>query len=239
MEDTNQGIETNQTPGILDIKPVEELPTPSKPNDQKSVEKIDENAPGLEKKQQKLEEFDAEEIEFVNDLVPEDIFVRSTPKPKKKKEISEKQRAHMEKMRVKRAEKALLKKQEQEAAEEAKLQARLAQMQANVDRQRSRTQAPKTAPKPKKSAENVIKSESESNVGGGGGGRKDDRMDDFLKQMSEFMDEYKSQKKAPVRKAPKPRAKPKPPERDSNDTYFVDFLRPQVSYGNYQNPFGM
>ena len=97
MDNTNQGFEMNEPPGILSIKPVEDLEVPVPVPVEKSYES-----------------------EAVSDEPTErDIFVRPTSKvikkPRVKKPMSEKQAAHMKKLQSLRENKKKLVEEQKEA----------------------------------------------------------------------------------------------------------------------------
>ena len=203
MDNTNQGFEMNEPPGILSIKPVEELEAPVQVPVEKSYES-----------------------EAVSDEPTErDIFVRPTSKvikkPRVKKPMSEKQAAHMKKLQSLRENKKKLVAEQKEAqiqdAIERIAKQRLEQRakvvpkaQAPV-RQAPVRQAPvRQASKPKPTI--------------------DDNDDEFLEYL-----EFKKQKAKAKQAKTKPKAKITKPK----GSYYLDFLTPKVSYGNYQNPYGM
>ena len=102
MDNTNQGFEMNEPPGILSIKPVEELEVPVQVPVEKSYES-----------------------EAVSDEPTErDIFVRPTSKvikkPRVKKPMSEKQAAHMKKLQSLRENKKKLAEEQKEAKSKSK-----------------------------------------------------------------------------------------------------------------------
>ena len=91
MEDTSGTYNTNEMPSLLDIKPVEQL--------------------------ESIQEVVKEEDEVVETIEEErGIFVRPPTNNivKKKKVLSEKQKAHLEKLRLKRLENSRLKKAQKE-----------------------------------------------------------------------------------------------------------------------------
>lgn len=217
MEDTNQNIITNEKPSILDIKPVENL------------EKVVNVEPVKE-----------EPIEM-EDLKDDDIFVKPQVKPKKKKrEISERQKAHMKKMNEIRRQKAQQRKQEKA---KSKPQPKL---------------PPKTEVRPERKDEPVDPINRAGFSGHKGTMSNQEYMQQFFSNMNLFMDSYnklnalkkpqstpqqiprkdhfedmKPQKKQ--QQKPKPKPKPQPKQEGS---YYIDFLKPNVNYGNYKNPFG-
>lgn len=201
MEDTQQGIVTNDRPSVLDIKPVQEL--------EKVVEVTNK------------ETIDMEELE---DLKDDDIFIKpKTQKPKKKKVISERQKAHMKRMNE-------IRKQKREEKKKAK----------------------KPPLPPKTEVRKPVETKQEF-TGHKGSMSNQAYMKDFFNNMNMFMDSYNKLEKtrkpqsapqsAPqpvVKHAPLKRTKTmKPPQKvENNASYSIDFLKPNVQYKNYKNPWG-
>jgi hypothetical protein len=214
MEDTNQNIITNAQPSILDIKPVENL------------EKV-----------VKVEQPKEEPIE-IEDLKDDDIFVKPQVKlVKKKREISARQKAHMKKMNEIRKQKA-----EQRKAEKAK----------NTKPKSKPKLPPKTEVRPERKEEPM----QQNFTGHKGNMSNQEYMQQFFSNMNLFMDSYnklnglkkpqstpqqipkkdhfqdmKPQKKVQQKSKPKPKTK-------QEGSYYIDFLKPNVDYNNYKNPFG-
>ena len=146
MEDTNQNIITNEKPSILDIKPVEHL--------EKVVQ--------VEVKEEPIEEME--------DLKDDDIFVKPAPQKKKKREISERQKAHMKKMNEIRRQKALQRKQEKEK---------------KVKKEKPKL-PPKTEVRPERKEEPV----QQGFNGHKGSMSNQEYMNQFFSNMNLFMDSY-------------------------------------------------
>ncbi len=213
MEDTNNHIMTKSVPGILDIKPVEEL---------QGVQKVEE-------KEQDLPE--------IEDATPKDIFIRPASKPvKKKKQLSERQRAHLQRLR----EMKVIKKQEREKkkAEQLKKESMnnikkpLPEPAPEIQKpQLQRQPTATTVPQPNKLSNQQYMSEFFSN------------MNMFIEAANKYTDLKTAKTKSPPITPPeqrKPKAVPKAvkqQEPNHDDSYYVDFLKPQVGY-DYKNPFG-
>jgi hypothetical protein len=210
MEDTNQNFITRPQPAVLDIKPVEDL---EKVVEIRQPEPVDE--PELE------------------DLKDDDIFIKPQQETKKKKKVlSERQKAHMKRMGEIRRQKALERKQKDE---------------------------PKTKvePKPKKQepkTEEWVKVEEPNFTGHGGAMGNQEYMKQFFSNMNMFMDTYNKlsevKQKRPTSNPqpipekdnfqdmkPKKQVKPKPKLKNEDCSYSIDFLKTNVGY-NYKNPFG-
>ena len=217
MEDTNQNFITRPQPAVLDIKPVEDL---EKVVEVRQPEPVDE--PELE------------------DLKDDDIFIKPQQETKKKKKVlSERQKAHMKRMGEIRRQKAL---------------------------ERKAKDAPKDAPKekpklPEKRSEASRKVEEPNFTGHGGAMGNQEYMKQFFSNMNMFMDTYNKlnevKQKRPTsnpqpipekdnfqdmrgaKRVVKPKQeKPKPKQEKNEDcSYSIDFLKTNVGY-NYKNPFG-
>lgn len=211
MEDTNHNIQTNPRPAVLDIKPVEHL--------EKVVEVKRPEPPD----------------EVMEDLKDDDIFIKpKTEVKKKKKQISERQRAHMKKMSEIRKQKAA----ERKAAKQAK--------------------EPK--PPPKTEVRKPVDAIDSKPLFTGHQGTMSNQeyMKEFFSNMNMFMDSYNKlntikkpqstpqnipqkdhfndmkpvKKKAPARKT----LKQNTPNNNTDFSYSIDFLKPMAK--NYKNPFG-
>lgn len=222
MEDTNQNIITNAKPSILDIKPVENL------------EKVVNVEPVKE-----------EPIEM-EDLKDDEIFVKPQLKPKKKKrEISERQKAHMKKMNEIRRQKALQRKAEKEKNSKP------------PQRQKAQVKLPPKTEVRQKNNQETVDHIQQNFTGHGGNMSNQEYMKQFFSNMNMFMDTYNKlntikRHQSEPKQIPKkdhfqdmkPKQKPqqrqqsKTSSQKSNSSYFVDFLKPNVNYDNYKNPFG-
>jgi len=167
---------------------------------------------------------DEEELE---DLKDDDIFIKPKKENKKKKKvISERQKAHMKRMGEIRKQKAAERKAKKE---------------------------PKQKPKLPEKTE-IRKPEQQNFNGHGGSMGNQEYMKQFFNNMNMFMDSYnklnevKQQRptsnpqKIPQKDhfkdmKPKPKPKPTPPPKNTDCSYSIDFLKPNVGY-NYKNPFG-
>jgi hypothetical protein len=217
MEDTNQNIITNATPSILDIKPVENL------------EKVVNVEPVKE-----------EPIEM-EDLKDDDIFLKPQKTKKKKREISERQKAHMKKMNEIRRQKAQQRKAEK-AKNQPKPQPKL---------------PPKTEARPQRKEEPVDAINGAGFSGHQGNMSNQEYMQQFFSNMNMFMDSYNKlntlkkhqtqPKQIPKKdhfqdmkpqKKQQQKPKPKPTPQKPDTSYYIDFLKPNVNYNNYKNPFG-
>ena len=212
MEDTNNHIMTKSVPGILDIKPVEEL---------QGVQKVEEKE---------------EDLPNIEDATPKDIFIRPASKTvKKKKPLSERQRAHLQRLR----EMKVIKKQEREKkkAEELKKES-----MNNIKKP-----LPEPAPAPEVQKPQLQRQPTATTVPQPNKLSNQQYMSEFFSNMNMFIEAankyttLQSNAKAPApapAPAPKPAPKPKKQEEHNHDdSYYVDFLKPQVGY-DYKNPFG-
>lgn len=217
MEDTSNHIMTKPTPGILDIKPVEEL---------QGVQKVEE-------KEQDLPE--------IEDATPKDIFIRPQKPVKKKKQLSERQRAHLQRLR----EMKVIKKQEREKkkAEELKKQS-----MNNIKKPLPEpVAAPKQTSEPKLQQPQLQRQPTATTVPQPNKLSNQQYMSEFFNNMNMFIEAankyttLQSNAKAPApAPAPKPKPAPAPKKQEAHnpdDSYYVDFLKPQVGY-DYKNPFG-
>jgi hypothetical protein len=103
---------------LLDIKPIEEVVASVKEEDEDIEEEL----------RRELKEIKAEQQEPVHEE-PEDIFRRKPKAPKKKKRIpSEKQKAHLKRMREKKAEKKRIKQLEKDKEQEEEQNIRINKM---------------------------------------------------------------------------------------------------------------
>jgi len=212
--DTNQDIITNKAPPILDIKPIEEL------NEQLDEQKVHVKVHVPEAASPQKNEKPS--------IDSHDIFVKpSTIKPKRV--ASEKQKAHMKKLRELKLQKKNRQNEEKlllkEENERMKREMELLKKQHNLENMRKNVTKPPIVPK--------RKPERETNNDG------NDEMARFMK----YMDMYEKHKQAKQPKQAKPQPKqpnpvPKPTPKKNNSSYYVDFLTPQVRYNNYDNPFG-
>ena len=212
--DTNQDIITNKAPPILDIKPIEEL-----------NEQLDEQL-DLNKQKVHVPEPTSPQKKERPNIDSQDIFVKPN-KLKPKRVSSEKQKAHMKKLRELKLQKKNRQKQEKmslkEENERMKREMELLKKQHNLEN--IRTTKPPLIPK--------TKPERETNNDG------NDEMARFMKYMDMY-EKHKQAKQSKQPKQPKPQPKPvpKPTPKKNNSSYYVDFLTPQVRYNNYDNPFG-
>lgn len=202
MEDTNQNIMTKPQPAVLDIKPVEHL--------EKVVEV-------------KRPEPPEEEME---DLKDDDIFIKPQKEVKKKKKVlSERQKAHMEKMRL---------------ARKKKLE------------EKNKSKPKKAEPKPPPKTE--VREPQQNFTGHGGNMSNQEYMKQFFNNMNMFMDSYNKLNEVKAKRPtsnpqpipekddfkdmkPKKQVKPKAQPKNTDCSYSIDFLKPKVGY-NYKNPFG-
>jgi len=207
MEDTNQNITSKPQPAILDIKPVEHL--------EKVVEV------------QRPEPPDEEELE---DLKDDDIFIKPQKENKKKKVLSERQKAHMEKMRLARKKKL----EEKNKTKPKKVE-------------------PKNVPLPPPKTE-VREAPAQNFTGHGHNMSNQEYMKQFFNNMNMFMESYNKLNEVKAKKPssnpqpipqkdhfkdmkPKKKVKETPPPKNTDCSYSIDFLKSSVGY-NYKNPFG-
>ena len=144
---------------LLDIKPIEEVVASVKEEDEDIEEEL----------QRELKEIKAEQQESALEE-PEDIFRRKPKAPKKKKKpASEKQKAHLKRMREKKAEKKRMKQLEKDKEQEDAQTLRINKMKEIS-----------TAPKPSQDIDmSLPKKEGHGND-----------MDKFFNQMERFVGLY-------------------------------------------------
>ncbi len=220
-------IKTRNTPQImsLEIEPIENIEVQEKPNpnniiDNKKV--IEEELP----------------IEEVN---PDDaMFKRVEQKPKKKKMLSDKQKAHMEKMRKARALKRAEKKAEQDKKKEADKQIRMQVLKNKVESQKPvKMHIPKEIKKelPKE----VIKQVEQTMPPKPRGMSNQDYMKEFFNNLNLFMDSYNklSSKKNQFQTATQNQKmhSNKPQKIEEPKVEKFSFRDSMVSYRNVRNPF--
>ncbi len=215
----NQELVTGKLPDILDIKPLEELEKP--------------NADDLE------------------DVTRQDIFIKPENKTaKKKKPLSERQKAHLLKMRQRKAandaKRAAAKqaKKEMKAARKAEKQ-KIPQKTQQI--QQKTQQIQQKEPQIQQKTQQIPQKPQMPQMSQGGQAY----MREFFQNMNMFIDSankinsFRSQTKAntPAKNATpqttkKSNSSSKKSKPKSNDTYFVDFLKPSTSY-NHKNSFGI
>ena len=216
MDDTQQNFKTREMPSILQVKPVEQL----KPQ---KIIKVDENSSG--------DEFTDSDSE-IEDLKQDEIFKKPVEQPKKKKQLSERQKAHMKKMNEARKRKNLERKQKLNSQKKVPV------------KQAPKKQVPVQPVQPVKQDFTGHKPAGTKTLS------NQEYLQQFFNNMNMFMDSaQKLQKLKPNNGQPNPTMQPKKnykknvpkaPQKQtktSNDSYYVDFLKPKVSY-NYKNPFG-
>ena len=213
MENTDGTFQMNKMPSMLDIKPLEQLSEVKE-----AVNEPDEEVPVIEENTT--------------------IFVKPpTNKVKKKRVLSEKQKAHLEKLKKMRAEKYKLKLAEKEKQQLLKLKQKL--------EQEKKVENVKKAPSKPVVENKVIKQNKKDEMS------NQEYMNTFFQNMEKFVslserlvkskigtkttapvkipkkDPFKDMKQKPQKPAPPP--KPKPTT--------INWLEPQANY-NYKNPFG-
>lgn len=220
-------IKTRNTPKImsLEIEPIENIEVEEKPNPNNIVEQskiIEEELP----------------IEEVN---PDDaMFKRVEQKPKKKKMLSDKQKAHMEKMRKARALKRAEKKAEQDKKKEADKQIRMQVLKNKVESQKPvKMHIPKEIKKelPKE----VIKQVEQTMPPKPRGMSNQEYMKEFFNNLNLFMDSYNklSSKKNQFQTPPQNQNmhSNKPQKKEEPKVEKFSFTDSMVSYRNVRNPF--
>jgi hypothetical protein len=206
MEDTQHNIFIKPNP-LLSIKPLEEIkkqePVPKK------IEEEDIDVPELEEDEKDAIFMKPEPV--IEEKKEETVELKV--EKKKKRPLTEKQKAHMARMREAKAKKRIEKKKSIEPVQPIK---------------KPPSSKPQEIPPP-----NYLNNQA--------------YMEQFFKNMGMFMDSYnklnsikEQQKKSaskPVEKLKALNKATKIIEEDDTPTY-IDWLKPQVMYENYKNPFG-
>tara|TARA_S200002703_G_scaffold144762_1_gene138627 strand:+ start:429 stop:1073 length:645 start_codon:yes stop_codon:yes gene_type:complete len=213
MENTDGTFQMNKMPSMLDIKPLEQLSEVKE-----AVNEPDEEVPVIEENTT--------------------IFVKPpTNKVKKKRVLSEKQKAHLEKLKKMRAEKYKLKLAEKEKQQLLKLKQKL--------EQEKKVENVKKAPSKPVVENKVIKQNKKDEMS------NQEYMNTFFQNMEKFVSlserlvkskigtkttaPVKIPKKDPFKDMKQKPQKPIPPPKPKPTT--INWLEPQANY-NYKNPFG-